>query len=155
MQPKSSSKSRVAVLPRRHALVGLRQSGRRPAFFLFRRRPYRDEYTGSLPNSEVNRCRARLVLDRGTVWEALRVLRAFYFIFAHGRARFLPRKADYLHRSHFGSRYHIWLTRIASLFARVRFLLAYLFSFWLRWNIGAPTPTDGLPGESYICERMK
>ena len=40
-------------------------------------RPYRDEYTGSLPNSEVNRCRARSVLGWGTAWEALRVLLAF------------------------------------------------------------------------------
>ena len=42
-----------------------------------RQRPYRNEYTGSLPNSEVNRCRARLVLDWGTVWEYPWVLLAF------------------------------------------------------------------------------
>ena len=34
-----------------------------------RQRPYRDEYTGSLPNSEVNRRRARSVLNWGTVRE--------------------------------------------------------------------------------------
>ncbi len=34
-----------------------------------RQRPYRDEYTGSLPNSEVNRRRARSVLNWGTVQE--------------------------------------------------------------------------------------
>ena len=34
-----------------------------------RQRPYRNEYTGSLPNSEVNRCRARSVLNWGTVRE--------------------------------------------------------------------------------------
>ena len=39
----------------------------------FRWRPYRAEYTGSLPNSEVNRRRARSVLGWGTAWEALRV----------------------------------------------------------------------------------
>ena len=43
----------------------------------FRWRPYRAEYTGSLPNSEVNRRRARSVLDWGTVWEHLRVPPAF------------------------------------------------------------------------------
>ena len=42
-----------------------------------RQRPYRDEYTGSLPNSEVNRRRARSVLGWGTAWEALWVLLAF------------------------------------------------------------------------------
>ena len=42
-------------------------------------RPYRNEYTGSLPNSEVNRCRARSVLGWGTAWEVLRVLLAFSF----------------------------------------------------------------------------
>ena len=42
-----------------------------------RQRPYRNEYTGSLPNSEVNRCRARSVLGWGTAREALRVLLAF------------------------------------------------------------------------------
>ena len=41
-------------------------------------RPYRAEYTGSLPNSEVNRRRARSVLDWGTVREHLRVLPAFF-----------------------------------------------------------------------------
>ena len=41
-----------------------------------RQRPYRDEYTGSLPNSEVNRRRARSVLPWGTGWEALWVLLA-------------------------------------------------------------------------------
>ena len=43
-----------------------------------RRRPYRDEYTGSLPNSEVNRRRARSVLGWGTAWEDLRVLLALF-----------------------------------------------------------------------------
>ena len=42
-------------------------------------RPYRSERTGSLSNSEVNRCRARSVLGWGTAWEALWVLRAFSF----------------------------------------------------------------------------
>ena len=42
-----------------------------------RQRPYRNEYTGSLPNSEVNRCRARSVLGWGTAWEVLWVLLAF------------------------------------------------------------------------------
>ena len=42
-----------------------------------RQRPYRDEHTGSLPNSEVNRRRARSVLGWGTAWEALWVLLAF------------------------------------------------------------------------------
>jgi hypothetical protein len=44
---------------------------------LFRRRPYRVEYTGSLPTSEVTRHRARLVLGWGTAWEHPRVLSAF------------------------------------------------------------------------------
>ena len=41
-------------------------------------RPYRTEYTRSLPNSEVNRCRARLVLVWGTDWEHPWVLTAFF-----------------------------------------------------------------------------
>ena len=41
------------------------------------RRPYRNEYTGSLPNSEVNRCRALSVGGWGTASEAIRVLPAF------------------------------------------------------------------------------
>ena len=49
---------------------------------VYRQRPYRNEYTGSLPNSEVNRCRARSVLGWGTAWEALWVLLAFLLI--HG-----------------------------------------------------------------------
>jgi hypothetical protein len=44
---------------------------------VFRRRPYRVEYTGSLPTSEVKRHRARLVLGWGTAWEHPRVLSAF------------------------------------------------------------------------------
>ena len=48
-------------------------------WFCFRQRPYRIEYTGSLPNSAVKRYRARLVLGWGTAWEPLRVLLAFYF----------------------------------------------------------------------------
>ena len=44
-----------------------------------RRRPYRVEYTGSLPTSEVKRRRARLVLGWGTAREDLRVLPAFQF----------------------------------------------------------------------------
>ena len=43
---------------------------------VFRRRPYRVEYTGSLPTSEVKRRRARLVLGWGTAREDLRVLSA-------------------------------------------------------------------------------
>ena len=43
----------------------------------FRWRPYRVEYTGSLPTSEVKQHRARLVLGWGTAWEHLRVLPAF------------------------------------------------------------------------------
>ena len=47
-------------------------------------RPYRVEYTGSLPNSEVNRRRARSVLDWGTVWEHPWVPPAFiFFIYPH------------------------------------------------------------------------
>ena len=45
-----------------------------------RQRPYRDERTGSLSNSEVNRRRARSVLGWGTAWEALRVLLAFFLV---------------------------------------------------------------------------
>ena len=44
---------------------------------LYRWRPYRVEYTGSLLTSEVKRRRARLVLGWGTAWEHLRVLLAF------------------------------------------------------------------------------
>ena len=44
-----------------------------------RQRPYRVECTGSLPNSKVNRRRARLVLGWGTAREDLRVLLAFRF----------------------------------------------------------------------------
>ena len=44
---------------------------------IVRQRPYRNEYTRSLPNSEVNRCRARSVLGWGTAWEVLWVLLAF------------------------------------------------------------------------------
>ena len=40
-------------------------------------RPYRVECTGSFPNSEVKRRRARLVLGWGTAREDLRVLLAF------------------------------------------------------------------------------
>ena len=42
------------------------------------KRPYRDEYTRSLPNSEVNRRRALSVLGWGTAWEAIWVLLAFW-----------------------------------------------------------------------------
>jgi hypothetical protein len=42
-----------------------------------RQRPYRDECTGSLSNSEVNRRRAWSVLGWVTAWEALWVLLAF------------------------------------------------------------------------------
>ena len=45
-----------------------------------RQRPYRVECTGSLPNSEVKRRRARLVLGWGTAREDLRVLLAFCFV---------------------------------------------------------------------------
>ena len=45
----------------------------------YRLRPYHDEYTGSLPNSEVNRHRARSVLGWGTAWEDPWVLQAFCF----------------------------------------------------------------------------
>ena len=41
-------------------------------------RPYRVEYTGSLPTSEVKRRRARLVLGWGTAREDLRVLPALF-----------------------------------------------------------------------------
>ena len=44
----------------------------------FRCRPYYVENTGSLPNSEVKRRKARLVLGSGTAWEPLRVLTAFF-----------------------------------------------------------------------------
>ena len=46
-------------------------------------RPYRVECTGSLPNSEVKRRRARLVLGWGTAREDLRVLLAFFLLRAH------------------------------------------------------------------------
>ena len=46
-----------------------------------RQRPYRVECTGSLPNSEVKRRRARLVLGWGTAREDLRVLLAFVRVF--------------------------------------------------------------------------
>ena len=47
------------------------------AYHCQRQRPYRVECTGSLPNSEVKRRRARLVLGWGTAREDLRVLLAF------------------------------------------------------------------------------
>ena len=55
-----------------------------PLLFSFRQRPYRIEYTGSLPNSAVKRCRARLVLGWGTAWESLWVLLAFCFLYMDG-----------------------------------------------------------------------
>jgi hypothetical protein len=60
---------------------------------LFRRRPYRVEYTGSLPTSEVKRHRARLVLGWGTAWEHPRVLSAFCIrlLIWHSAQRFAPR----------------------------------------------------------------
>ena len=48
-----------------------------------RQRPYRVECTGSLPNSEVKRRRARLVLGWGTAREDLRVLLAFCGVLFH------------------------------------------------------------------------
>ena len=51
-----------------------------PLSYVFRQRPYRVEYTGSLPNSAVKRRRARLVLGWGTAWESLGVLLAFFWI---------------------------------------------------------------------------
>lgn len=45
---------------------------------IFRCRPYYTERTGSLLNSEVKRCKARLVLGSGTAWEPFRVLTAFF-----------------------------------------------------------------------------
>ena len=48
-------------------------------FHSVRQRPYRNEYTRSLPNSEVNRRRARIVLRWGTAREVLRVLLALFF----------------------------------------------------------------------------
>ena len=45
---------------------------------IVRWRPYRSEYTGSLQNSEVNHCRARIVLRWGTAREVLRVLLALF-----------------------------------------------------------------------------
>ena len=50
-------------------------------------RPYRAEYTGSLPNSEVNRRRARSVLNWGTVREHPWVLPAFFMGGQPGPAR--------------------------------------------------------------------
>ena len=51
-------------------------------------RPYRAEYTGSLPNSEVNRRRARSVLNWGTVREHPWVPLAFFrFIFRSSDGR--------------------------------------------------------------------
>ena len=58
---------------------GRRPKGRRIWTPFSRWRPYRVEYTGSLPTSEVKRRRARLVLGWGTAWEHLRVLSAFPF----------------------------------------------------------------------------
>ena len=46
---------------------------------IFRRWPYRIEYTGSLLTSEVERRKARLVLGWGAAREDLRVLSAFVF----------------------------------------------------------------------------
>ena len=54
-------------------------------------RPYRVECTGSLPNSEVKRRRARSVPGWGTAREALRVLLAFSFTLHHVLPSFLPR----------------------------------------------------------------
>ena len=50
---------------------------RKPRLHYSCQRPYRVECTGSLPNSEVKRRRARLVLGWGTAREDLRVLLAF------------------------------------------------------------------------------
>ena len=59
------------------AIAQLKSSVPRQEKLNFRWRPYHVEYTGSLPNSEVKRCRARLVLGWGTAREDLRVLPAF------------------------------------------------------------------------------
>ena len=59
----------------------IRQGGARASLkvtFPSRQRPYRVECTGSLPNSEVKRRRARSVPGWGTAREALRVLLAFF-----------------------------------------------------------------------------
>ena len=67
-----------------------------PDGFLFcksltcRQRPYRVECTGSLPNSEVKRRRARLVLGWGTAREDLRVLLAFRFSLLSSAGRHQP-----------------------------------------------------------------
>ena len=53
---------------------------RKFAFIHLRQRPYRVECTGSLPNSEVKRRRARIVPGWGTAWEVLRVLLAFLML---------------------------------------------------------------------------
>ena len=52
---------------------------RKPRLHYSCQRPYRVECTGSLPNSEVKRRRARSVPGWGTAREALRVLLAFSF----------------------------------------------------------------------------
>ena len=51
---------------------------RKPRLHYSCQRPYRVECTGSLPNSEVKRRRARSVPGWGTAREALRVLLAFF-----------------------------------------------------------------------------
>ena len=61
---------RLSCFPGFHALSAMGNIG-------VRQRPYRVECTGSLPNSEVKRRRARLVLGWGTAREDLRVLLAF------------------------------------------------------------------------------
>ena len=65
----------------RHQGLGLLFGRSSPVYTLehqgIRWRPYRVECTGSLPNSEVKRHRARLVLGWGTAREDLRVLLAF------------------------------------------------------------------------------
>ena len=54
---------------------------RKPRLHYSCQRPYRVECTGSLPNSEVKRRRARSVPGWGTAREALRVLLAFFALF--------------------------------------------------------------------------
>ena len=74
----SQQSARLLVAFLEFHLVNLGDDMWQSANSIVRWRPYRDQSTGSLPNSEVNCRRARSVLGWGTAWEALRVLLAFW-----------------------------------------------------------------------------
>ena len=79
----------------------------RSSGYSVRWRPYRAEYTGSLPNSEVNRRRARSVLNWGTVREHPWVLPAFCFCCSFFWERWFWRFGQKV-RNHFS---HEWRLR--------------------------------------------